>query len=1082
MLLSRPFAAILISSMFLMSAIAENVYVEDFGTHLFNDTEQTTAHWDSIAGELSLPEFETEWVWQYGTSLDLRAFAISGDLAVGVSSTGNFDLFDISTLSLPIEVSSNAFGVNLYDVAFVGDYVYVAAGTGGLKIVDVTDPTLPVVAGSYNSPGSARGVEVRGNHVYLGDGNSGLHIIDVSDPTSPALLGSYDSPGFAYRLDVAGDLAFLADGAAGLMVIDLTDPSSPTLLGSYDTTGTALAVDLEGDYAYVSDLDGNLKIIDVTDPALPNLVANYPVAGDALSVTVEGDKAYVAVGESGMQILDVSNPSIPFVIELHGTPGNTYEIVIEGEYAFLADDNGGLRIVNVQKITSPKLLGSVSGTQFEGLEFAGNIAYLAAGSQGVEVYDVSDPADPMMIGGTAVAQDAWGLDVEGDLLYVADGIDGVRIFDISLPASPVQIGHYDVGGSAIAVEVLVEGDLAYVCYHSAGLVILDVEDPTNPAGAGEMGYAATISNITLAWPHAYLSGELGGLFIVDVKTPSTPITLGSYDTDEYVVDVALAGDVAYIADYTGDLLVLDVSDLSAPTLLGDLSMSGSTFGIEVSGNYAFLANWTGGLAVVDISDPSLPTLLYTQSTSGYARDLALFGEQVGLYTYNGRFEIHEVFQDEVMLDQAIGQSHSVDGGAEDVITRARLTSTETSGVDWEISAWGSYNWGLIPSDQSWTRIAQPGSDLFWRANLSFDGEINPTVSDLGLQWLNDFAPISSISDVPDDQGGRVALRMTRSGYDFVDETEFLIHNYNVWLRVDDILLRESVLTDGELLESWGDGVSLLGLGENEYLLRGSGERGSMPPGVWASAGGFPAMQQDEYAFVAETLADSTDAGTHWSVFCVTAHTDSPVNWYASHPDSTYSLDNLAPNVPSGFAVDHDPYGVTNLSWDESEDEDFRYFRVYRGTSEDFEIGPEYLVQETIDTAWTDEAGGPSFFYKITALDFAGNESDPALPDQVVGVDESAPTALALHPNLPNPFNPSTEIRFDLPKSAEVRLAVYDVSGRVVRELASERLEAGVHLYTWKGRDEAGAPMASGIYFSVLSAEGRTLRQKMVLLK
>jgi hypothetical protein len=1082
MLQLKPIAAILILLSTLLSAVAENAYLEDFSTHQFNDAGQTTAHWDTLAGELKLLEFEPDFIWQYGTSQDLRAFAVSGDLAVGVTAASNFDVFDISNLTLPIKISSDDFGANLYDVAFVGNYAYVAAGNAGLKIVDLTDPTLPVVASTYNSPGSARGVALRGNHVYLGDGNSGLHIIDVSEPTSPVVLGSYDTSGFAYRLDVEGDLAYLADGLEGLKVIDITDPSSPSLLSAYDTPGTALAVDMEGNLAYVADLDGHLRIIDVSDPTLPNLIAIYPITYDVFNVTVEGDKAYLPAGETGLSIVDVSNPSLPSVIFLHPTPGVSYDVVIEGEYAFLADDNGGLRIVNVQKITSPELLGSANSGYSEDLEFAGNIAYIAARGNGVEVYDVSDVASPVSIGATVTALDAWGLDVEGDLLYVADGVDGVRVFDVSDPASPTQIGHYDVGGSATAVDVEVEADRAYVSYFSDGLVILDVEDPSNPVGVGELDLGEEISSVALAWPHAYLSGNLGGVYIVDVRNPSIPLVVGTYDTPYYAVDIALAGDHAYVADYSGDLLVLDISDPSAPAMVADLSMTGSTNGIEVSGNFAFLANWNGDLAIVDISDPSLPTLLFTYYTSGYVLDLALFGENLGLVTSSGDFEIIEVFQDEVQFEQAFGQSLNVDGVADDVIARVRLSSAETSGVDWEISAFGTSYWGPIPSNLSWTRLVLPGSNLAWRANLNYDGEINPTVTSLGLQWLNDFAPITSISDLPDDQGGRVALRITRSGFDFADESEFLIHNYNVWLRLDDALLRDSVLAESELLEDWGDGTTLRSFEGHEYLLRGEGDRGSMPPGLWASAGGFTALQQDEYGFVAETLADSTDSGTNWNVFCVTAHTDSPVEWYASYPDSGYSVDNLAPNVPSGFLVDHDPYGISNLNWEEHEAEDFRYFRIYRGETADFEIGPEVLVHETVGTNWIDEAGGVNFFYKITALDFAGNESDPATPDEVVDVDEAPPVALTLHANVPNPFNPKTEIRFELPTAGNAQLSVYDVTGRAIRELASEHLDAGVHVYTWDGRNDGGQPMASGIYFSVLSAEGRDLRQKMVLLK
>lgn len=93
-----------------------------------------------------------------------------------------------------------------------------------------------------------------------------------------------------------------------------------------------------------------------------------------------------------------------------------------------------------------------------------------------------------------------------------------------------------------------------------------------------------------------------------------------------------------------------------------------------------------------------------------------------------------------------------------------------------------------------------------------------------------------------------------------------------------------------------------------------------------------------------------------------------------------------------------------------------------------------------------------------------------------------PRDFTLQPNSPNPFNPSTRIRYHLQKAAEVNLAVYDLQGRLIRTLASGRQNAGEHLQTWDGRDENGSSVASGVYICVLNASGRIATQKMTLLK
>jgi hypothetical protein len=102
-----------------------------------------------------------------------------------------------------------------------------------------------------------------------------------------------------------------------------------------------------------------------------------------------------------------------------------------------------------------------------------------------------------------------------------------------------------------------------------------------------------------------------------------------------------------------------------------------------------------------------------------------------------------------------------------------------------------------------------------------------------------------------------------------------------------------------------------------------------------------------------------------------------------------------------------------------------------------------------------------------------------------GVDDleaSRPRVLALSENVPNPFNPATRITVDVPGRMEVHVLVYDVSGRRVATLLSGLVEAGSYELSWQGRNEDGRPVASGLYFCRLEAEGRNLTRRMLLLK
>ena len=95
---------------------------------------------------------------------------------------------------------------------------------------------------------------------------------------------------------------------------------------------------------------------------------------------------------------------------------------------------------------------------------------------------------------------------------------------------------------------------------------------------------------------------------------------------------------------------------------------------------------------------------------------------------------------------------------------------------------------------------------------------------------------------------------------------------------------------------------------------------------------------------------------------------------------------------------------------------------------------------------------------------------------------SLPQTFALYANYPNPFNPNTTIRYDLPGEGAVRLSVYNLSGQKIRTLLDGPQVAGVHRVAWDGKDETGIQVASGIYLYRLETEEGSLVRKMMLLK
>ena len=94
-----------------------------------------------------------------------------------------------------------------------------------------------------------------------------------------------------------------------------------------------------------------------------------------------------------------------------------------------------------------------------------------------------------------------------------------------------------------------------------------------------------------------------------------------------------------------------------------------------------------------------------------------------------------------------------------------------------------------------------------------------------------------------------------------------------------------------------------------------------------------------------------------------------------------------------------------------------------------------------------------------------------------------PDVYALKQNFPNPFNPVTQIRYQLPEESVVTIQIYDIMGRVVRSLVSNEKElTGYHQVTWNGTNNHGDGVSAGMYLYVIQAGKFRDTRKMVLMK
>jgi hypothetical protein len=385
--------------------------------------------------------------------------------------------------------------------------------------------------------------------------------------------------------------------------------------------------------------------------------------------------------------------------------------------------------------------------------------------------------------------------------------------------------------------------------------------------------------------------------------------------------------------------------------------------------------------------------------------------------------------------------------------------TDSPGLHFDSEPDSGYSVDNLEPDAPETLIAETDRQRIVFARGPIEGET--------FEFLVKTAGIDGIVDIPNDQGRQVSLSWTRSEYDSLGSPT-PITKYAVYRKIDE---------------------GLWGMPDCSRPNTNAKTPGFYPAGDWHFILTVPACAEDEYAVVAPTLADSTiSGGMYFTTFFIRALTDTPGVHFDSAPDSGYSVDNSEPEPPQGLTAEQNGEVIV-LNWEESSEEDFDYYAIYRGAESGFPLGDPIGYSTTPAYTDSDLPGPDEYWYKITTTDFSGNESAPSdeASATTTGVAESerAPIAFFLGPAIPNPFNPVTEIGYGIPAGAipsRVAMSVYDATGREVTTLVDADQGPGEYRVIWDGRDHKGSEVASGVYFYRLVWQGKAETRRMVLLK
>lgn len=376
--------------------------------------------------------------------------------------------------------------------------------------------------------------------------------------------------------------------------------------------------------------------------------------GQSFSVACSpsGDTVFVGAG-AGIMIFDATDPYNPVLIsEIRSralVDGCSYDPLSKRLY--VAAYFSGLEIWDLTDIAHPQMMGRAptTGLARGGVHFKDNLptmdkyAYLVNVAEGVDIFSVNDPTDPVLLDTYNItgSQLVWNSFKQGDTLYLASGAGGTRAVDLT--STPALTNPFNI--SAVSTSLNVLGTTAYIVNSSFGLRIYNFST-LPPSMVGQVAQSGFPYTISVFDNHAYIANSTtntgGGVNIFDVTNASSPQHIVDYTG--YQTYIAGGNHKVYSTGGIEGCLFFDMTEPSSPVVAAVQPLPYSVWDLAVSGNYVYLGS--NGFRVFDISDKSHPVQVgYNETMSDLVEvsgDIAVYcPESMGSNNYVNFMDISD---------------------------------------------------------------------------------------------------------------------------------------------------------------------------------------------------------------------------------------------------------------------------------------------------------------------------------------------------------------------------------------------------------------------------------------------------------